>query len=141
MRVGGTGRSEKVKKRGDARKNSASGPAFTIDSSEAPAKAGASGPAEPVAGMDAILALQAVDDPLAAKRKVMLKRGQSILEALEGMKADLLAGRVDERQLGRLMTLVRQAKVQSDPELDALIEDIELRAHVELAKLGRFPKA
>ena len=61
-----------------------------------------------------------------------------MLDTLEEMKTDLLSGRVGEGRLNRLMALVTRAREQADPDLDALIDDIELRAKVELAKLGRF---
>ncbi|UJQ95423.1 flagellar assembly protein FliX [Mariluticola halotolerans] len=138
MRIDGPGRSGKVNQRGDARRAGGSGPAFTLGDGEAAARANASAPSGPVTGMDAILALQAVEDPLYARRK-SAKRGESILDALEEMKADLLTGRINEGKLNRLMALLKQAKIHADPQLDALIEDIELRALVELAKLGRFP--
>jgi len=138
MRIDGTGRSGKVNQRGDARRTSGSGPAFTLGGSEEASRATSSAPTGPVTGMDALLALQSVEDPLFARRK-SVKRGESILEALEEMKADLLAGRINEGQLNKLMAALQQAKIKADPQLDALIEDIELRARVELAKLGRFP--
>lgn len=139
MRIDGTNRGAKVSKKGDARRSSGSGAAFSIGGDEQVSRAAATAAAGPTTGIDAILALQAVEDPLFAKRKA-IKRGRSILEALEAMKADLLAGQISEEQLNRLVVLLEQAKVQSDPELDAVIDEIELRARVELAKLGKFPK-
>lgn len=139
MRIDGTGRSAKVNKNGAARRNSGAGQAFTVDSGEETSKAASSGAASAVTGIDAILALQAVEDPLFAKRKA-IKRGQAILDVLEELKADLLAARADKGQLKQLVTLLQQARGQSDPQLDALIDDIELRARVELAKLGHYPK-
>ncbi|MDB5563142.1 MAG: flagellar assembly regulator FliX [Hyphomicrobiales bacterium] len=91
-------------------------------------------------GIDALLALQAVEDPLFAKKKAV-RRGQSLLEVLEEIKADLLVGRVSEDRLNQLMALISQARQKSVPGLDSLIDDIELRARVELAKFGRFPAA
>ncbi len=55
------------------------------------------------------------------------------------MKVDMLAGKVTEGHLNRLLALVQQAKSSSEQGLDDWIEDIELRARVELAKLGHFP--
>ncbi len=95
------------------------------------------GPLQPGAGIDAILALQGIEDPLMAKKRA-LKHGRSMLETLEEMKTELLAGQVSEGRLNRLMALVGRAREQADPDLDALINDIELRARVELAKRGRF---
>lgn len=88
--------------------------------------------------IDALLALQAVEDPLFAKKKAV-RRGQSLLDVLEEIKADLLVGKVSEGRLNQLVDLISQARQTSAPALDALIDDIELRARVELAKLGRYP--
>lgn len=138
MRIDGPGRPANVGKKGGAKRGGGGG--FSLGDAGQAQKAAGSAPAGPVPAIDSILALQSVEDPLFAKRKAV-RRGQSILEALEDMKADLLMGQVNEGQLNRLMALVQQARVQSNPDLDALIDDIELRAKVELAKLGLFPNA
>jgi hypothetical protein len=92
----------------------------------------------PATSLDALLALQAVEDPLLRKRK-LVRRGTQLLDTLEEMKTDLLAGRVSESRLNQLMAVLGQAREKSDPRLDALIDDIELRARVELAKRGLYP--
>ena len=89
-------------------------------------------------GIDALLALQAVEDPLLRRRK-LVRRGTQLLDALEGMKADLLAGTMSEGRLNQLMAVMSQARENSDPELDSLLDEIELRARVELAKRGLYP--
>lgn len=86
---------------------------------------------------DAILALQGVDDPLERKRKAV-RRGKSLLDILDGIKTDVLAGQVNESRLDQLMGLIAMAREESQPGLDAVLDDIELRARVELAKFGRF---
>jgi len=138
MRIEGTSRNSSVGKKGDARKSSGGGQAFVIGDTADTQKAASTHARGPMTGIDAILALQGVDDPLFARRKAV-KRGQLLLDVLEDMKADLLTGRVNEQKLQGLMKIIGQARGQSDPDLDALIDDIELRARVELAKLGRFP--
>ena len=55
------------------------------------------------------------------------------------MKADLLAGRISEGHLNQLTAPIGQARDRGDPSLDALLDDIELRARVELAKRGIYP--
>lgn len=136
MRIDGPGRPTNVSKKGNTRR--AGQAKFSLGDASGAQKAAESSASAPTPAIDSILALQAVEDPLFAKRKA-IKRGQSILEALEAMKANLLAGQVNEGQLNRIMALLQQAKTQADPELDAVVADIELRARVELAKLGRFP--
>jgi len=108
--------------------------------SGSPQRAAATSSSTPAAGIDALLALQSIEDPLQARRRA-IKRGRNLLDALEGLKTDLLAGRVGESRLNRILALVGQAKLETDPELEELLADIELRARVELAKLGIFSHA
>jgi hypothetical protein len=110
---------------------------FAVASEPATARAASIESAGPLASLDALLALQAVDDPLLKKRK-LVRRGRSLLDGLEALRREVLAGPVGEGRLNHLMALVGQAREQADPGLDALIDDIELRVQVELAKRGRF---
>jgi hypothetical protein len=43
-----------------------------------------------------------------------------------------------EGRLNQLMAVLTQARERSEPGLDALLDDIELRARVELAKRGLY---
>lgn len=131
-RIGGVGA-----RGATARASSAGGVFQPVMTQEAPRIVANSAPLA-AASLEALLALQAVEDPILKKKKAM-RRGHSMLDTLEAMKADLLAGRVSEGRLNQLMALVGQAREQSVPGLDALLDDIELRARVELAKLGQFP--
>lgn len=108
-----------------------------------------SAPATPAAGMgavagltgiEALLALQATDDAIGARRKA-IRRGRQLLDTLDEMQTDLLAGRISEGRLNQLLALVGQARERTLPGLDAVLDDVELRARVELAKFGRFAAA
>ncbi len=55
------------------------------------------------------------------------------------IRADLLAGHVSEDRLEQLSLTVSKRQSSGDPEVDSVLEEIELRVKVELAKLGRFP--
>ena len=116
---------------------SSSSPFFVNDGSTATESRPATSVA-PATSLDAMLALQAVEDPLLKKKK-LVRRGTQLLDTLEDMKTDLLAGRVSEGQLNRLMAVLGQAREKADPRLDGLLDDIELRARVELAKRGLYP--
>jgi hypothetical protein len=90
-----------------------------------------------IAGIDALLVLQGEGDPAERKRR-SARHGRSLLDALDGLKAALLAGRVSGGDLLRLRTLLRQRPgLSDDPQLEDVLAHIELRAEVELAKLGR----
>jgi hypothetical protein len=136
MRIENSIRTNQVASRSTQRTQS--GGMFQLDDQSAPQQtASTAAPLAPT-GIDALLALQAVDDPLLAKRKAV-RRGSALLDALAAAQADLLTGEVGEGRLNQMMALVTQAREAIDPELDALIDDIELRVRVELAKRGRYP--
>jgi hypothetical protein len=137
MRIENTARSGAVAGRGGASRGASSGGFFISDESAAP-HAAAAQPTAPTAGIAALLALQAVEDPLFARKKA-IRRGNALLDTLETIKADLLLGRVSEGRLNQLMVLIGQARERGLAGLDHVLDDIELRARVELAKFGRYP--
>jgi hypothetical protein len=97
-----------------------------------------SGPtsAAPLATLDALLALQGEDDP-AERRRRSLRRGHDLLDALDRLKAGLLAGRLSPAELqGLVARLADRPETSGDAGLDEVLAHIELRARVEIAKLS-----
>ena len=137
MRIDGNTRTSSVSARGGVGRGAPSG-LFQLDSGAPTARAQNVSSTAPAAGIEALLALQAIEDPILAKKKA-IRRGRSLLDTLDDIKADLLVGRVSEGRLNVLMSVIGQARERSEPGLDSLLDDIELRARVELAKFGRFP--
>lgn len=91
--------------------------------------------------LDALIALQEVDGPLGRRRRA-IGRANRLLDELDDLKLSLLDGDVDEGGLRRLSDAVReQREATSDPRLEALLDQIEARAAVELAKLETALKA
>jgi hypothetical protein len=87
--------------------------------------------------LDTLLAVQAYEEP-AERKKRQAKRGHDLLDGLDTLKAALLSGRVSVAQLEQLKaTLSSRRETTDDPRLDEVLAHIELRAAVELAKLGR----
>jgi hypothetical protein len=111
---------------------------FVPAGADGPARVASSTPVAGTTGIDAILALQAVGGPLEGKKKA-LRRGRTLLDALDEIKADLLIGQVSGERLDALSAMLSEIRERSMPELDAVLDDIELRVRVELAKLGRYP--
>ncbi|MCX2722053.1 flagellar assembly protein FliX [Roseibium salinum] len=91
-----------------------------------------------IQGMDALLALQEVDER-AERRSRAARHGHTLLDALETVRTDLLAGQVSEDRLELLARQVAKRQNSGDARIDSVLEEIELRVKVELAKLGRFP--
>jgi hypothetical protein len=88
-----------------------------------------------VMGMDALLALQDVGGPLERKRRAVSRAGR-ILDVLDDLKLALLDGSISGTDLERLTRAVRDARdATEDPKLEAVLDEIELRAAVEMAKL------
>ena len=119
---------------GSARR--AGGAAFTLpgkESATATRSAGvsASGP------LDTLLAVQAYEEPQERKKR-QAKRGHDLLDGLDRLKAALLSGRVQLAELEEIKAnLAIRRESTDDPRLDDVLAHIELRAAVELAKLGR----
>ncbi len=90
------------------------------------------------AGIDALLALQGVEDPT-ERRKRSVARGRGALDVLDDLKLGLLSGNFDSSTVTRLRTAAASLKESSgDPGLDAVLSEIELRVEVELAKAGQY---
>lgn len=90
-----------------------------------------------VGGIDALLALQGVEDPTERRRR-SVKRGRVALDVLDELKMSLLSGALDATTVSRLRSAAADLKDSSgDPGLDAVLAEIELRVEVEIAKAGQ----
>ncbi|MBR0696244.1 flagellar assembly protein FliX [Bradyrhizobium lablabi] len=90
------------------------------------------------ASLDALLALQGVEDPTERRRR-SVARGRGALDVLDDLKLGLLSGSFDSSTVSRLRSAAAGLKESSgDPGLDAVLGEIELRVEVELAKVGRY---
>jgi len=90
----------------------------------------------PVASVDALIALQEVPDALRGRAKAA-RRGRDILDLLDDVRDGFLTGGVSRATLTRLLSLVNVEREDFiDPGLAAVLDEIELRARVELAKLN-----
>ena len=102
------------------------------------------GPQMPVSvgftDMNTVLALQEAPDATSRSRarKRAQERGSMMLDHLEEIRLGLLLGTIPMAKLEQLGQLVRAKREQiDDPKLLAILDEIELRAAVELAKLSR----
>lgn len=133
MKIDGSGRIGGPS--GPGAKRGSGGAQFSLpDAGEAKAAA-PTGAAAPLGGVAALFALQEVD--IQGERRQAARRGNDLLDRLEELRMGLLFGHVPKERLHDLLAMVRSRQEKfSDPRLVAVLADIELRAEVELAKLG-----
>jgi len=87
------------------------------------------------ASLSGLLALQEISEEERRKQR-LVKQGKNMLDTLEDLRQKLLIGEIPSHLLGDLeRSLSAQKEGISDPHLLMIIEDIELRVAVELAKL------
>jgi hypothetical protein len=88
--------------------------------------------------IDALIALQGIEEDPAERRRRSVARGKGALDVLDQLKLGLLSGNLDSSTVARLRDAAANLKSSSgDPGLDAVLSEIELRVEVELAKAGR----
>lgn len=92
--------------------------------------------ASPLGAVDALLALQAVPDAVMQRSKAV-RRGQVMLDLLDDLRDGMLAGQISRASVQRLSASLVRDDQFTEPGLQAVLDAIELRAHVELAKLER----
>lgn len=94
----------------------------------------------PIAALDSILTLQGMNNSTDGRSKG-LKHGEQLLDMLDQLRDGLLAGGIPRTTLNRLANAVtRRHEGFADPKLQSVLDEIELRAHVELAKLEMADK-
>ena len=134
MRIQGTSTAT-VSTASPVARRSASG-TFSLDGENTARAASATAGMRNIGGIDALLALQGIEEPGERRRKAV-KRGRSALDALDALKLGLLSGTLDTGALARLKSVAAGlAESTGDPGLDTVLAEIELRVEVELAKIG-----
>ena len=121
----------------NSRRTSSSGFALP-DAASTPDARAATAP-KAAANIDALLAMQGVEEDPVERRKRSVQRGKGALDVLDDLKIGLLCGSFDASTVSRLRNAAANLKSTSgDPGLDAVLSEIELRVEVELAKAGQF---
>ncbi|MEQ8664756.1 MAG: flagellar assembly protein FliX [Rhodospirillales bacterium] len=71
-------------------------------------------------------------------RGLLIDYGDSLLDRLEDVRLEILMGAVSKEHLADLAHQMRQKRQHvEDPVLNELIDEIEMRAEIEIAKLTR----
>ena len=121
----------------NVRKTSSTG--FSLPDAAATQESRAAVAPKAAANIDALLALQGIEEDPAERRKRSVQRGKGALDVLDDLKIGLLSGNFNASTVSRLRDAAASLKSSSgDPGLDTVLAEIELRVEVELAKAGQF---
>lgn len=92
-----------------------------------------------IASVDVLLAAQGADDPAQrAARRRMRQRADNILSELEKIRIALLAGSLTVGHVIDVADVVSAHREKIvDPQLSALLDEVDLRAQIELAKMRK----
>ena len=87
--------------------------------------------------IEGLLALQEVPGALDQGRSPGIQRGADLLAALEDIRDGILLGRISTASLQSLVARLQERHhTDTPPRLFSVLDEIELRARVELAKLA-----
>jgi hypothetical protein len=138
MNIEGLRRLQQMRSASSVRRAGKTGEAFAAlllgaeppEAEAAPTGVGAS------ASLAALLSVQEAES--ATERASRGKaRAEDMLNELDKLQAGLLSGRIDKAGLERLVALAAARRPSiDDPRLAAVLDEIDLRAQVELAKLS-----
>lgn len=119
-------------------KPGAAAPGFHVDRGVGAAAPHAAPATAGLSGVNALLALQTVPSAT-ERRKRAVRRANDLLDVLGEVRVGLLEGAIDPGQLDRLRRMTAQGRDEvEEPGLRDVLDEIDLRAQVELAKLGIY---
>lgn len=112
------------------------GGSFTVSAQEAPRNSTSAGSLRAISTVDALIALQGVEDPTERKKRAVAK-GRNALDVLDALKLGLIDGSVDQSTVARLKVAADGlTDTSGNAGLDGVLGEIDLRVAVELAKAG-----
>lgn len=117
------------------RTSSANSARFTLDAGASSlTKMETQAPISMLGNLEALIAIQSGENSR-EKRSRKTKQGFRVLDLLDELKLSLLGGKLPPDLQSRLRSALQEEGATDDPRLNSLMEGIELRAEVELAKL------
>ncbi len=143
MKIEGPDRSRKISDTKKSDKTSAADGDFSAFMAAGAKKPQAGGAAQSIARVDALLAVQAVESPTErAARKRMRERGEGILKELDKLRHSLLTNSLTLGDVINVADVVASHREKlADPTLIAILDEIDLRAQIELAKARKALEA
>lgn len=117
--------------------------AFQDFIASAPKGSSSAAPTQHIARVDALLSVQAAESPTerAARRK-MQARADDILKELDLLRHSILTGGMTLGQIIDIADVVASHRERiNDPKLTAILDEVDLRAQIEIAKARKAMEA
>lgn len=133
MKVEGPGSVRSTSAKRAVRGASSDGSSFAKELARAGETGGTTGTA-PLSGVHGLVAPSSVEDATQRARRSRA-RAEALLERLDEIRAALLSGILPRETVATLGDLIRSTRDEvEDPGLRAVLDEVDLRAQVELAK-------
>lgn len=137
MKIDGPGKSQQTSQTQRKGKTSGGGGAFGEFMTEGAEQTGGASATHSIAHIDTLLAVQEAENPTErAARNRMQARADTLLDELERMRMALLTGTLTVGHVIDIADVVAQHREKiMDPRLTAILDEIDMRAQIELAKM------
>ncbi|MFZ4124543.1 MAG: flagellar assembly protein FliX [Rickettsiales bacterium] len=137
-KIGYTNPTNPTQRAGNVRRTSKTGSSSFIDALDSVGgveETQATSPVAAMSGIGVLLGAQEVSEEEVGRRKAF-KQGKVTLDALAELRDALIIGSLPLSTIRNLETIVAQERsATNDPVLNGILDEIELRAAVEIAKL------
>ena len=141
MKISKTGGPKEISsgRKKDKAAGDAGGFADRLRETESGIETSPTGESSGVGAVGSVFALQEVPDATDGQTRAMLRDyGSELLDRLDDLRIGILNGAFSKDRLAELAQNLRKKRQNSDdPKLNEIIDEIELRAEVEIAKLTR----
>ncbi len=143
MKIEGPSKTQKTSKSDKTGKAGKADGTFGAMVTGAAQETSAAAATQSIAKVDALLAVQGAESATerSAKRR-MRERGDSILRKLDNLRLGILTGNLTIGQVVDIADVVASHREKiNDPKLTALLDEIDLRAQIEIAKMRKAMEA
>ncbi len=139
MKIEGPSKTQNASKSGKAKKSGKSDATFGNMVADASQGAGSTAATQSIAKVDALLAVQGAESATerSAKRR-MRERGEKVLRQLDHLRLAILTGNLTLGQVLDVADVVASHRETiTDAGMTAVLDEIDLRAQIEIAKMRK----
>ena len=139
MKIEGPSKSQKAGKSSKSSKSGKTDGTFGAMVTSAAKETAGTAATQSIARVDALLAVQGVESSTEGKAKrQMRERGDKILRQMDHLRLGLLTGNLTLGQVVDIADVVASNREKiNDPEMSAVLDEIDLRAQIEIAKMRK----